>query len=201
MERNISQIEILFKSIIAVEKPYLKYGMFSEEIKKFETSDPVERVFAYELYHQWSIRFCHDHLRLNGEITKCTDEGVHYYPDLVLHSSQENSDKQEIVCEIKRYCILNQDNGCIDLQKLKLFVSGEDNDVTFNHPFAYGVFIVIGCNMKDLLGKVSIDENSKNIIIVAYNEPGHLQFVTADDPKNQYTYTNETLSEDLTKLL
>jgi hypothetical protein len=82
----------------------------------------VERVFAYELYHQFRLLTGSDTiyagLRLDGEITKFVPYHVdycasidridfnaenHFSPDLVLHLSQANSDSnnQRLIIEIK----------------------------------------------------------------------------------------------------
>ena len=82
----------------------------------------IERVFAYELYHQFRLLTGNDAnyagLRLDGEITKFVPYNVdycasiehidftaehHFSPDLVLHLGQTNSDynNQRLIIEIK----------------------------------------------------------------------------------------------------
>ena len=68
-----------------------------------------ERVFAYELYHQWRLLenqndYCD--VLLNGEIQKSKsilrrDGAGNVYPDLILHQEQNSLNRQLIACEIK----------------------------------------------------------------------------------------------------
>lgn len=92
----------LLVSLTNVDSKYLlwPYGDVDEQM--------CERVFAYELYHQWRIIseiFQYDNLIINGEIRK--DGSVYrrniniVYPDLVLHEQQNNLNQQLLACEIK----------------------------------------------------------------------------------------------------
>ena len=98
----------LFEALLKVKKRYLTYDVefssTSVDIKK----EHLERVFAYELYHQWSVILDQqkdNDLILNAEIDKNINETiiemnksdnddsseslrVNVYPDLVLHQSQ-----------------------------------------------------------------------------------------------------------------
>ena len=87
-----------------------------------EIIEQLERIFAYELYHQWSIlqedynrRVPEDYKRIiNGEIGKQL-LGVNKYPDMVLHKGHGDIHNQEIVIEIKRKAELKDDNAIQDL--------------------------------------------------------------------------------------
>lgn len=179
MAKNIEHLRNLFEAIINVNGKYIKYGEFDESIKEFETDKPLERVFTYELYHQWSLTKSPD-LVLNGEIVKCTKEGKSKYPDFVLHKGQETDVEQAIVCEVKRFCVLSSESMIHDLEKLLLFThSGNDNNShTFGNPFAFGVFIVIGCSfatLRNFMSNTNI-EKYKEIICIAYHEEGQLEY-------------------------
>ena len=54
-----THLENLFKAILNVRDEYYKYSL--EKIAgNDEYQEQLERVFAYELYHQWSIIQAHD---------------------------------------------------------------------------------------------------------------------------------------------
>lgn len=189
-EFDISCLEKLFQAIIAVDERYIKYGSFSDELKDFETDSPVERVFTYELYHQWRKLIEKEDIVLNGEIIKCTSEGKKFYPDFVLHGGQENCECQEIVCEVKRFCSLSQTNMIEDLQKLLLFTASGNDSATFNHPFKFGVFIVVGCDMNTLIKRLSDVNIAKyhNLICVTYNKEHELECIRLGNHKNVQKY-------------
>ncbi|QOW10116.1 hypothetical protein Q73A0000_06960 [Kaistella flava (ex Peng et al. 2021)] len=107
-----------------------------------------ERVFAYELYHQWRLianQFNYENLLINGEIRK--DGSVLrnnfndiVYPDLILHEQQNNLNQQKIACEIKTVKSINSSNGKFnvkkDLKKLGKYIT--------ELQFETGIFIQIG---------------------------------------------------------
>lgn len=191
---DIDCLEKLFQAIVAVDERYIKYGSFSEELKDFETENPLERVFTYELYHQWrKLIEGEKDLVLNGEIIKCTSNSKKYYPDFVLHGGQENCEYQEIVCEVKRFCSLSQSNMIQDLQKLLIFTDSENADATFNHPFKFGVFIVIGCELKTILKMLDgTAENYNEIICIARSQAHELQYKKIGQAGKGKSYTAET---------
>lgn len=85
----------------------------------------AERVFAYELYHQWRMLIDghkYENLILNGEIRKDGSVIRHenlkeIYPDFVLHEQQNNLNQQLIICEIKTSRALQHKNGKAQLKK------------------------------------------------------------------------------------
>lgn len=125
----------------------------------------IERVFAYELYHQLRkiMEFKPDrykNMHLHGEIFKenlrtlpnfelknfgfsSFDENVKgFVPDLTLHGANDNieDDSQALVIEIKTDV---KPNATKDIVKLLNLVS--------NYDFSYGVFISINCNTEVLI--------------------------------------------------
>ena len=153
-----------------------------------------ERSFAYEFYRQWEnlIEKKYEDLVVNAEVPKkfqkltfirrlikifglTKKDKPHYsfFPDIVLHHSQFDSDKQEIVCEIKtkkgiddgKSIRLNQ-----DLRKLAAYMT---NDVLLYHPFKIGVFILVGGTLSDIKKKyVSyklVEDKADDIYCISYN--------------------------------
>lgn len=145
-------VRMLEKAIGNVNKKYVVIdGIPKTEKKKVQ----LERCFAYELYHQWSLlikKFNNKHnpdnpLVLNGEISKKLDDFGTTYPDIVLHGGQNNYANQLLICEIKR--LTNNKSYPYksilrDLNKLNQYL---------NHPdihFERGVFIVANCDVDQL---------------------------------------------------
>lgn len=99
----------------------------------------IERVFAYELYHQWRIvadHYEYDNLIINGEIRK--DRSIYrqnlgiVYPDLILHEQQNNTDQQVLACEIKTVQALNREPKSLieDLLKLDKYIDVLDYEIS-----------------------------------------------------------------------
>lgn len=151
----------LFNSINRVDQSFIKYNI--EDVdhvgasKVIGTKAHLERVFAYELYRQWMNYLEKNGIRnlvVNGEIGKyIKDEfakDLEYngkkerdnFPDLVLHKSQGNDEKQIMVCEIKREGVKDGDL-LLDLYKLSCYTSEK---IFWKKPFNYGVFILEGNN-------------------------------------------------------
>ena len=184
----------LVKSILSVESKYVLY----KDKNTGETKKHLERVFAYELYRQWSNRIqivYNNKLIINGEIGKeprlfdrLRSTGQKY-PDLVLHQSHENCDYQGVVCEIKT-SDLTPSSFKEDIEKLCCFVCGNDE----HHRFNFGAFILIGERMNHILDimdeienhvfKATAKERMNRIICLAYNH-GYLETVRLDWLINQ----------------
>ena len=121
--------------------------------KQMEALKQTERVFAYELYHQWSCNLCHSEgWVLNGESRKnieyfCDQQpkgkqkgNLRNYPDMILHKGQ-SKDGQLIICEIKRKDRIKMD-FVKDIKSLSLFVDPpNNNDDTLFKPFKCGIFL------------------------------------------------------------
>lgn len=63
-------ILVLLNAISNVDKQYLSYAEYNANAEdRKDQIDQLERVFAYELYYQWSL-LKDDNMVLNGEIGK-----------------------------------------------------------------------------------------------------------------------------------
>lgn len=203
----------LFKSICKVSKNYIHYTYYvssEPNEKSLAEESQVERVFAYELYHQWSndctIK-CKPGLMINSELSKQLinpDNGEHlYYPDMVLHFGQGKAKDNLIVCELKRkeYIDANVKEMRNDFKKLKLYLDKETKAILYKKdwtPFELGVFVAIvnedNCNDEFSVKIISKHFNEeiisfpkeiqKRIICVVYNGR-ELQYDT------MYNMTNE----------
>lgn len=157
--------ELLFDALLDVRDSYVRYS-----IGDGEKIDHLERVFAYELYRQWGNRIDHFFeykLILNAELEKVIDENISVeqeaksdlntitiervtkYPDMVLHSSQENDKNQVMICEIKRGEKLQNSYILADMYKLCCYMD-EKKFCTNKNPFRYGVFIWINGDVSNL---------------------------------------------------
>lgn len=184
----------LLKAISKVSYAYLKAeyledGKLSDKEKLFVKTQ-VERVFAYELYHQWSnLLGRNSPLVLNGETRKDFEKVVYlkkkyYYPDMVLHHKDVlSSDNNMLVCEIKRKD--NLDGMEEDIKKLSMFLSEKLRTKKQSQnwkPYKRGVFLIIDSSNEDIINwenlnkKLSvcdfsrIDDNTKSqIYCIIYN--------------------------------
>lgn len=198
---NHSQYHLLLlcNAILSVDHKYLWYDRdvseltFDEDHKK--QKEHLERVFAYELYHQWSLLLtaCETNLTLNAEINKKVfdiqkENKTTVFPDFVLHSCQENKDKQIIACEVKRklgtkYVQIEED--------INALISYIDNSLFGDCPFEFGVFVFVGTNRTFLVdeikkcNKTNWIQYSNRIICITYNYLFE---------KNQYSFSLDYLS-------
>lgn len=145
----------LFEAILNVHRNYITYEIHAP----YDGSkEHLERVFAYELYHQWSKQLEANGIQdlvLNGEVYKhlkweticynCDNEPVTkgVYPDLVLHSSQGKGDNQKIICEIKRESNISKEALFADFLKLSCYLSADSFPKNIV-PFEFGIFILAG---------------------------------------------------------
>ena len=146
---NILQ-NILIESIRNIDSDYI----LSYDIKLKKVKAQLERVFAYELYHQWSCLLQNSDynldFKINGEPFKMLDRSHKYYePDLVLHGGQFCEDNNFIVCEIKRAEGLSIENIITDFSKFTFFL----NSKSFKYPYLRAVFIVVNSN-KDKFAQI-----------------------------------------------
>lgn len=153
-----------------------------------------ERTFAYELYRQWEnlIENNEEDMVINAEVPKkisvdkyneilssifgYTNTGkmrTCFFPDLVYHHSQYDSNNQELVCEIKTLDGLNKKNSpklMTDLKKLSAYMKA---GTILIHPFKTGVFVLLGGNMKDIKRRYRktdiVEEKAKDIFCITYN--------------------------------
>ena len=169
----------LFNSILNVNYNYVDSDINHKRL---------ERVFAYELYHQWSkiidrlnkqIDNTNDKYILNGETIKdmshfrMDHSKINSYPDMILHKSIDRPNGQAIVCEIKRISNFSDNGFEEDIKKLRQFVCEQQNEYTFS----FGVFILVGDKIKAILEKIHTmnwtrrrrKNKSNKIMLVAYN--------------------------------
>ena len=171
---------VLLQAIRNVDKEYLSYADTNANVEVGERPDVInqlERVFAYELYHQWSM-LKDEELVLNGEIGKIWTKD-NWYPDLVLHGGQDNPDDNEIVVEIKRECMIHGNKKAIidDLRKLSGFLVSVENaqDKKFRN-YEDAVFILLKGELVEISNALkdkelmSGEELNEKIICVTYNE-------------------------------
>lgn len=179
IDDNDNNLYYLFNSILNVTSNYVDSDIDHRRL---------ERIFAYELYHQWSkaidqinkqIDNINNKYILNGETVKdmsnfridCLD--VSAFPDMILHKSMDRPMGQAIVCEIKRTHNFTNNGFETDIKKLRQFVCEQQNDYTFN----FGVFILVGNKIKAILEKMNSLKwtirrrkiRADKIILVAYN--------------------------------
>ena len=213
----VQVIYTLFDAIVHVDMSYIK---FQEPEKKLWVSH-LERVFANELYHIWSLvlkeqkLFGENKYVLNAEINKnmnyfgSINDGEKF-PDMVLHHSQGDNWNQGIICEVKRKEGLNYKSFREDIDKISIFLQEGSA-----YKFAVGAFILVGekidvlykhvTNLKKRLigftNSIETIEIQKKIICVAYNDE-NLMFTnlysmiqnTKNKPNNLYCVSKDKKS-------
>lgn len=183
-------VQMLIQALSKVEECYLGY----EEIKFFEdkiekNTIRAERVFAYELYHQFRLLMKEDcEYYLNGEIRKSNkvfnwENQSDCYPDLVLHGNQTFIDKesQYFLCEIK----MSTNKSLLDdLSKLSQFCKS-------NLEFQNYIFLCVGLLKDDLqkeIEKSKINYNKRILCICRKDETIEvfdLDFITSSLELNE----------------
>jgi hypothetical protein len=175
----------LGKAITKVESRYCTWEYTSKKYLQ-----KIERVFAYELYHQYRIiieknKNRYANLRLDGEIQKQFSNNINscgtnynfeqarFAPDMVVHLGQidRNSQNQKLIVEIKIRTIEKK-----ELAKTIL---------KFNHyirelNFQYAVFLSVNTTLISVAKKLKeifdtnkageCSANFKRIIIVCYKD-------------------------------
>jgi hypothetical protein len=167
----------LLQAVSNVEKGYLSYADSNANAADEDIIIQIERVFAYELYHQWSL-LKDENLILNGEIGKFYVKD-NCYPDLVLHGGQNDPNNNKIVVEIKRECMVKGKPDAIldDLEKLSFFLETLENNkqqIKFRN-YENAVFILLKGKLSEISDalkdeKASGKKISDNIICITYNE-------------------------------
>ena len=171
-KETVKQINLFLRAVRLVKMKYYLYefdhtnNVPQQDILN-EAIEQTERVFAYELYHQWSMLKGKKWM-LNGEISKNINWFYNYkekdvpankkkYPDLVLHKDPAD-DEQLIVCEIKRKN--NLDGLKDDLEKLAIFTCSSESINQCFSSFKCGFFLLINGSVNDL--KEEIDKLFQN---------------------------------------
>jgi len=182
-------LKILFKAIIEVDQQY--YYTTNPEKPSNEILEQLERIFAYELYHQWSIllndynkRISKDDRRIiNGEIRKQL-LGVNKYPDMVLHKGHNDIHHQEIVVEIKRKAAIKDDNVAQDIIKLSQFMTDGFLGCCAS-PYRNGVLILTSGGEEDIKDQLMLITDKKQInydvICVFCNGDEKLSYITLSE--------------------
>ena len=182
---------LLLQAITQIDKRYLSYADTNANADDREDQIiQLERVFAYELYHQWS-RLKDDHLVLNGEVDKLWNKET-WYPDMVLHGGQDDPDNNKIVVEIKRECMVKGKPETIldDLVKLSSFLKTveKDNQHKKYRNYEYAVFILLKGELNEIANAVKDDKASTkvindNVICISYNEEREIRIACLADLK------------------
>lgn len=152
-------MDIYLRHLIAafnlVESKYFSSWAFTDynedKLKRVRYQQYIERVFAYELYHQFRLIISKNEdiykgLKLNGEVKKNGFSKTlilknHIYPDLVLHKDQDDNDSehQKLFIEIKADPNLKYIGIKKDIEKLAVAVNERLN-------FQNAVFICVNYN-------------------------------------------------------
>ena len=178
----IEHLKDFFKSLNKVGKDYYVYDLDENKVKGLNPSaqtkaiEHTERVFAYELYHQWSCLLKDTKWRVNAELRKnvewfyskdeekllfenisnSTNESTNDFPDMVLHKSQKD-DAQLIVCEIKRDDRILSDIKK-DLNRLYLFtIKKDEKNKTSNdyyQAFKCGIFLAFNTEFNKIISAI-----------------------------------------------
>lgn len=180
----IVHLKVFFKSLNKVDKDYYVYDLDDNKVKvhgpnaQTEALKHTERVFAYELYHQWSylLKPKKSGWRINAELRKniewfyskddetllfgnastSTNESSNEFPDMVLHKSQIE-DAQLIVCEIKRDDRIMSDIKK-DLNRLYLFTIKKDEENKtaddYYQAFKSGIFLAINTEFNKIISAI-----------------------------------------------
>ena len=194
IDDGYDNLQALFESVLKVKSLYYSF--------EGKNKSRLERIFAYELYHQWSIvikdkypedNFGNREYLINAETGKniqCFDKNKsgNKYPDMVLHKSMDKPTGQGIVCEFKRIDNFRIDSLKNDLVKLEEFVCGAEND----YKFGYGFFLLINGTITSLLKKIeelgydrrNCKKRSEKILLAAYKSD-YLKVVTLSDALNR----------------
>lgn len=169
---------VLVNAISNVDKQYLSYAKTNANADgRDDQINQLERVFAYELYFQWSL-LKDDNLVLNGEIGKIWNT-EYCYPDLVLHGGQDDPENNRVVVEIKRECMVDGMPEAIlkDLQKLSSFLKSVDKNsqsCKFKN-YNNAVFILLKGELEEISNALKMKEASQyelngDVICLTFNE-------------------------------
>ncbi|MBR3521905.1 MAG: hypothetical protein IKN75_05180 [Prevotella sp.] len=182
-------LKVLFKAIIEVNKDF--YSTPEPQNDSDEAIAQLERVFAYELYHQWSLilevfnaeKQKDDRRIINGEIGKQL-LGVKKYPDMVLHKGHGDIRHQEIVVEIKRKNAIKDDNVAQDIIKLSNFMTEGFLGCSAS-PYSEGVFILTNGNEDDIKKQLKMIDKKEhlnpNIYCIFCNGEEKLEYITVGE--------------------
>ena len=191
--KNSKYINDIIKALLNVDTIYIRYN--SPGINRGEKAyyKYVERVFAYEFYHQFRIimrrkKKKYEGLYLNGEQQKCSQvwKGLkRQTPDMVLHGNIDKPDydgfTQKWLCEIK---MCSNPNAVDDLKKIK------EKSLRLN--FGEYYFLFVGGNDDELKRKY---ENSSLTADMIYDETICICVEIIDEQSNNYNIICKRLKD------
>ena len=137
-------IKCLIEATSFIEDLYMSIPMASDQCRC------LERVYAYELYHQLRIRWDDSNYSWNGEITKSghthfNHPGFKKSPDLLLHRPGYHSGNLLII-EIKMAQSITRKGLHKDLRTLTAFRRG----INEFRGYEEAVFLLVGGNQDDI---------------------------------------------------
>lgn len=180
-------------SLMRVER---KYMLWPYNMSNNDNIQTIERVFAYEFYHQWrnvTEEFYYQNLIINGEIRK---DGTIYrhpnigtvYPDLILHEQQNNMNRQLIACEIKTSKALNHANGKKGFGKDLIKLSNYLHDLNFEYCIFLQVLNSENCLEEQILPYLRNRQNN-------FNDLDRIYFVVKESDRIRYGIIQNIINE------
>jgi len=180
---ELSFLNDLSEAIIRVEEKYCFWdGQHEDHIQK------IERVFCYELYHQYRLLTAcknqNNDFRIDGEIVKQLDvrpidllgtninikqEQKQFSPDLVVHLGQsyQNVENQKLIIEVKTRKVDNDELG-VTILKLNHYI----NVLNFQYAAFISVntdFNTVVLQLREIFSHNNVrNENFMRIIIFNY---------------------------------
>lgn len=202
----VEHLNVFFKSLKEVGQDYYVYDLDEDKVKslcpsaKTKALKHTERVFAYELYHQWSCLLKGTDWKINAELRKniewfySEDDGTSLsentsnnndssndFPDMVLHKSQKDN-AQLIVCEIKRENRINYDI-VKDLNRIYKFTLKKDKtnkeEKDYYQSFKCGVFLVINANFSKIIEAIRTNYSNFVFKVVDNDRLNHIICVSS----------------------
>lgn len=151
------------EAIIRVEEKYCEWAY-----NNLYYNQKTERVFAYELYHQFKTLTVIDdkyrNLRLDAEIDKSVNEPIEncvleieniiqtrFSPDLVIHLEQRNNqvENQKLIIELKTKRLYGN-RGNLEIKKTVLKLNHYLRVLNFQ----YAIFLSVNTDFNQLIGKL-----------------------------------------------
>ena len=141
MKDHLYNIEKALKSI---GKDYFKTPSITN--KPFH----LERVFAYEFYHQLRLLYDDSKHFVHGELGKRQqffplNRKATVYPDIIIHSLSNSYQDNSVVIEIKSGPRIKVRQLIDDLSKLKDYTNQKSASLKYKK----GIFLIINCNFKE----------------------------------------------------
>lgn len=198
---DIAYLKRLKQALFKVENIYMEFTTSFYEGDELQTiTHRAERVFAYELYHQFRTLMENEkeeNYYLNGEIWKDSkianvESSYSCYPDLVLHGSLGciEDGKQFFLCEIK---MGSNPNLLNDLRKLTNLSKSELN-------FQFYIFLCVGMTKKKLSDKIQKkkqclkEKYNGNIVCICKGKGKHVEMFRLKEILSQNQIRNNDMS-------